>query len=588
MLVEANYTTCLVDTGAMVPTVSQSFYRTHLNHIIMEPLSSLVVFGPGDHELPYLGFVVVNISVKDLVNDIDVPLLVVKDTRYNTRVPLVVGNNVVECMLESSKSPGNLATRALRTEGHSHSIGVVQSTKVMDIPAGQTVVLNGLCRVMDPGSDHVMFESGDTRLPGSVLAMPEVLDLSGPGSIRRVKIHVQNFGSSVVHIPAKASLGRLYRVDEVHSMQNTVSQDEVMGNVHSSTVAQVTSNGIDRETFLRLFKFDEMNDLNQVQLHELQDLLVEFHDVFSLDDFDLGKTSLVKHQINLTDETPIKIRHRRVPPSMFDAVRQHLKDMLACGVIRPSKSPWSFPTVLVRKKDGSLRFCLDFRALNNKTIRDSYQLPRIDESMDALVGSKWFSTMDLKSGYWQVDMEESHKERTAFSVGSLGFWECNTMPFGLTNAPSTFQRVLEQCMGDLHLKKCLLYIDDIVVFSKTVSEHFSHIREVLSRLRLGGMKLKPSKCHLLKRSVKYLGHVISEEGVHTDPDKLEAVSKWKVPESVDDVRRFIGFTGFYRRYIENYAAIAQPLTNCLVGDEKSGKHKKPHRKKNNIVPKTFQ
>ena len=152
---------------------------------------------------------------------------------------------------------------------------------------------------------------------------------------------------------------------------------------------------------------------------------------------------------------------------MYEEVRQHIKDMLVCGAIRSSKSPWSFPTVLVRTRDNSLRFCLDFRELNRRTVRDSYQLPRIDESMDALSGSKWFSTMDMKSGYWQIEMEEAHKERTAFSVGSSGFWECNSMPYGLTNAPSTFQRVLEQCMGDLHLQKCLLFIDDIVLFSKT-------------------------------------------------------------------------------------------------------------------------
>ena len=147
------------------------------------------------------------------------------------------------------------------------------------------------------------------------------------------------------------------------------------------------------------------------------------------------------------------------------------------------------------------------------------------------------------------------------------------MPVVLTNAPSTFQRVLEQCMGDLHLKKCLLFIDDIVVFSKTPEEHFQHLREVLGRLRMGGMKLKPSKCHFLRHSVNYLGHVISEQGVQTDPEKVKDVLKWKIPESVEDVRRFLGFTGFYRRFVQNYSSIAHVLTNLLVGDEKSGRRK---------------
>ena len=314
----------------------------------------------------------------------------------------------------------------------------------------------------------------------------------------------------------------------------------------------------------KLFDLHEITDLTSVQLRQLEDLLYEFHDVFSKHDLDLGHTSLVKHQINLTDDTPIKLRHRRIPPSMYEKVRQHIKDMLACGAIRPSNSPWSFPTVLVRKRNNSFRFCLDFRKLNRRTVRHSYQLPRIDESMDVLSGSKWFSTMDMKSGYWHIKMEEAHKERTAFSVGSLGFWEC-----GLTNCPSTFQRVLEQCMGDLHLQKCLLFTDNIVVFSKTPEEHFQYLREVLGSLRAGGMKLKPSKC--LKHSVDYVGHVLFfGYGVQTNPGKIQDVN-WKTPVSVNEVRRFLGFTGYYRRFVQNYASVAQPLTN-IVGDT-PGRHK---------------
>ena len=198
--------------------------------------------------------------------------------------------------------------------------------------------------------------------------------------------------------------------------------------------------------------------------------------------------------------------------------------------------------------------------------------------MDALAGSVWFSTLDLKSGYWQVEVQEEHKERTAFTVGPLGFWECNSMPYGLTNAPATFQRLMEQCMGDLHLQKCLIYIDDIVVFSKTLDEHVKRLSEVFARLQSCGLKLKPSKCDFLKKSVRYLGHIISADGVQTDPDKIEAIQNWKVPQTTDDVRRFLGFVGFYRRFIKNYASIARPLTNLLVGDPKSGRRKNRKKK----------
>ena len=149
---------------------------------------------------------------------------------------------------------------------------------------------------------------------------------------------------------------------------------------------------------------------------------------------------------------------------MFEEVKQHLKEMLEADAIRPSESLFSSNVVLVRKKDGSLRFCIDFRKLNSRTIRDAYTLPRIDNTMDTLIGAKYFSKLDLRSGYWQVEMEEQDKHKTAFSIGSLGFFKCNRMAFGLTNAPATFQRLMERCMGELNLKECLIFLDDILIF----------------------------------------------------------------------------------------------------------------------------
>ena len=159
-----------------------------------------------------------------------------------------------------------------------------------------------------------------------------------------------------------------------------------------------------------------------------------------------------------------------------------------------SQSPFSSNIVLVRKKDNSLRFCIDYRKLNNRTISDAYSRPRIDESLDSLSGSKYFSKLDLRSGYWQVGVKETDKYKTAFSAGPLGFFECNRMAFGLTNAPATFQRLMERCMGELHLKECLIYLDDIIIFSKSFDEHIKRLENVFKQLELHGLKLKASKC----------------------------------------------------------------------------------------------
>ena len=184
---------------------------------------------------------------------------------------------------------------------------------------------------------------------------------------------------------------------------------------------------------------------------------------------------------------------------------------------------------MVRKKDGSLRFCTDFRKLNSRTIRDAYNLPRIQDTIDSLTGSKYFSKLDLRSGYWQVEIEEEDKHLTAFTVGNVSYFECSRMAFGLTNAPVTFQRLIERCMGELNLKECLIFLDDILFFSETFEEHLERLEAVFSRLRQTGLKLKPSKCEFFKTSVKYLGHVVSQDGVETDPNKIEALTTWPVP-----------------------------------------------------------
>ena len=253
--------------------------------------------------------------------------------------------------------------------------------------------------------------------------------------------------------------------------------------------------------------------LDQKQISEVKAVIQSYGDVFTQHDLDLGHVKDAVHRIRLTDDHPFKERPRRIPPQMIEEVRNHLQEMLDLGVIRRSHSSYSSNVVLVKKKNGSLRFCIDLRRLNTLTVRDAYALPRIDDTFDALSGAKYFSTLDLKSAYWQVELAEEDKEKTAFTVGQLGFFECNRMPFGLTNAPATFQRLLESCMGDLHLSTCLLYLDDIIIFSETYEQHLERLEAVFNRLREKGLKLSPSKCVLFQRSTKYLGHVISDEGV---------------------------------------------------------------------------
>lgn len=224
----------------------------------------------------------------------------------------------------------------------------------------------------------------------------------------------------------------------------------------------------------------------------------------------------------MKDETPFKQRSRPIHPDDYEAVKKHLQALLEAGIIRESESPFSSPIVVVRKKNGDVRLCIDYRKLNLQTIHDAYALPNLEESFSALAGSQWFSVMDLKSGYYQIEMCETDKPKTAF-VCPFGFYEFNRMPQGITNAPSTFQRLMEKCMKDINLKEVLVFLDDLIVFSSSLEDHETRLIHVLERLREYGLKLSPDKCRFFQSSVRYLGHIVSKDGVKTDPEKTEAL-----------------------------------------------------------------
>ena len=300
--------------------------------------------------------------------------------------------------------------------------------------------------------------------------------------------------------------------------------------------------------------------LDDDQVKRAMGLLQKNQSIFSTGKYDLGRTAVVQHTIPLVrDARPIKQRPYRHGPVQEAEIEKQVQELKEHGLVKEGHGAWSSPVVLVKKKDGSWRFCVDYRKLNELTTKDAYPLPRIDDSLDALGGSKWFSTLDLASGYWQVELESSAKEAAAFTTRS-GLWEWQVLPFGLTSAPSTFERLMETVLRGLHWRTLLIYLDDIIVFSADFDTHLERLEEVFHRLQAAGLKLKPSKCTLFGERVHYLGHVVSADGVETDATKIEAVSEWPLPKHKSDVRAFLGTCGYYRRFIANYAELSRPLS----------------------------
>ena len=330
---------------------------------------------------------------------------------------------------------------------------------------------------------------------------------------------LQEDGVPVEHKSAKVGL----EVDQQgsnHKQQPQGSEKEPKKNQAGVDRTPLSAEQI--ETLLTKIDFKEgTKDWSEDQREKARAVLTKYSCLFAMDTMDLGKTDLVKHHIELTNYTPIKDRYRRIPPQQYEEVRKHLKEMLDIGAIRRSNSPWASPVVLVRKKDGSLRFCIDLRKLNAWTVKDAYSIPRIGDALDSLNGACIFTSLDLKSGYWQVKLDDESIPLTAFTVGPLGFYECVRMPFGLTNAPATFQRLMESCLGDLHLSWCIIYLDDIIIFSKNPDDHITRLEGVFEKLAEAGLKLKPSKCESFKARLKYLGHVVSPQGIATDPTKID-------------------------------------------------------------------
>ena len=274
----------------------------------------------------------------------------------------------------------------------------------------------------------------------------------------------------------------------------------------------------------------------------------------------------ITHRITLPPTTaPVNVRPYRYPHYRKAEIEKQVSELLSAGLIRTSTSPYSSPVLLVKKKDGTWRLCVDYRALNSVTIRDRFPIPTIDELLDELGHATWFSKLDLRQGFHQIQMNEADIEKTAFRTHH-GHYEYLVMPFGLCNAPSTFQAAMNSLLGPFLRHFATVFFDDILVYSDSLASHITHLRTIFQALVQGQFYLKETKCLFAQRKLEYLGHVVSGKGVEPEPSKVQAITQWPPPSSPKDLRAFLGLTGFYRKFVRGYASIAAPLTTLLCKD----------------------
>ena len=301
--------------------------------------------------------------------------------------------------------------------------------------------------------------------------------------------------------------------------------------------------------------------------YSLLKLLNSHRQAISLPGDPLGLTNLLQHDIRIKDDSiPIHLKQYRIPHKHIDILNNAIQDMLDLNVIKPSTSPWNSPIILVKNKNGSFRVCVDFRRLNSITIPCRYPLPRLDEALQCLHGAQYFSTLDLKKAFYQVPLTDSAAEKTAFSTAK-GKFQFTRLPFGLVDSPAVFSALMAQVLQPILGIASLVYLDDIIVFSKSKDEHFTRLSQVLSLIQNAGLTISLDKCVFLKTSVPFLGHVITASGIQYDSSKATVIREFPACKSKDDIKRFLGFMSFYRTFIPGFADIAYPLTKLLQKKE---------------------
>ncbi|KAL1272216.1 hypothetical protein QQF64_028078 [Cirrhinus molitorella] len=575
----------LLDTGAQVSIVDRVWKEKYLPDIEVRPLQDLLgcgndleVYAVNGDPIPFDGWTVITVNLlgnEDPSLSINVPFLV---SKMPIERPLL-GFNVIEELIQGKPEqlmqtlttllagaidvPNEKAQtliEVIRTgeegEGGGRCLKVGQ--KGVIIPAGQVAWVQ--CRIPEKSKQLdsvVLFEPQEDNAQLRCLDIGEgLLEIPNKGD-SYISVPVGNYTGCDVALPQGVVLGTLQPIERI--------LDSGQSSGARQTVRVQTAGTQEMDISMGLWHPPvDLDHLSDRQREIAQKMLYEESSVFSKGDDDIGTIPSLQMSITLQDAIPVQRAYSAVPKPLFSEVKGYIQELLAKGWIVKSKSPYAAPVVCVRKKDGKLRLCVDYRLLNKKTIPDRHPLPRIQELIDTLGGYSWFSILDQGKAYHQGFIDEGSRHMTAF-ITPWGLYEWVRIPFGLSNAPAAFQRSMEEMLDTLRDECCIPYLDDVLCYAKSFEEHVESLRRVLRALHCHGVKLKPEKCEMFRREVRYVGRLVSAEGVRVDPRDLEAVRSLtrRTPQTVGDVRRLVGFLSYYRTFIQDFSRVARPLYELL-------------------------
>ena len=595
-----------MDSGSEITTITAELYYKHFNTKLEDTTYWLNIEAANYGEVSYLGYTEIDVEVdRQMINKAGV--LIVKDPTDPARlkekreVPMVLGCNILNRLDHQSLKP------ELRHLTSSHKVklnrikvthpstkkekqemtycfgrsGRKEGTK---IPAHTEMTISVNTIQTEEPFDAIV-EGHPVNLPQGIMIYPTYQ------TIQEGKMFVQigNVTSQDIYIPRGQKIAKATLAEEVvPDLDMTI--DPQTGrkyvNIHPTVLMreQHPSQTPPNDGPAPDIDLGDLSEFSSEQKERLLNIIKNHPSVFSKDGDDIGCTDVLEHHILTTDEVPIKQPDRRVLPQLQPAVRRHLQRWLNQGIIRESTSGYGQQLVIVMKKDGDIRLCVDFRALNEKTLKDAYPLPKVEEVLEALKGAQYYSSMDLTSGYLQLPLAEESRHKTAFrALGAL--YEFLRMPFGVCNGPATFSRLMSKCFGDLHLIWLIIFLDDLLIYSNTIDEMLDRLEIVFSRLQNFGLKLKPSKVKLFQREICHLGYKITKEGITTDPDKIATIRDWKTPTNDKDLHSFLGLAGYYRKFVKNFSKIAQPLYLILDTHRSKKRVKTTAQDKRNFTEK---
>ena len=575
----------LWDTGSMVSLLSKRWFSKQFpNHPILSLTDvmqspenkSIKLKAANNSDLTIEGVAMLDFKLPSVPDHVTVPFLITS----GELVEPIIGFNLIQHVVENWSLNADVLPLVLKASLPSiennvatvieliknktavnREFSVFPVTKNVQIPPNTIVSVK--CRVKD----------GNLKGPVMFTPSDEVVGIDIPPMVfegdDNLKVLVRNMGEDDLFLDSSDEIGSVCCVsvlppegmvcDRVDGVCGKV--DGICGKVES--VSSKVCEKVEDEVSEWLPPVD-LGHLSSEERESVEKVLIEFSDVFSKDSDDIGCIKNFQMDIKLTDDIPVHVPYRRIPKQLVSEVKDYVNKLLMNGWIQPSDSPYSSPMVCVRKKDGTMRLCIDYRALNQKTIPDRMPLPRIDDILENLGGMKYFSTLDLSKAYHQGFMEEKSRKYTAFST-PWSLYEWLRIPFGLTNAPPKFQRAITEVSEDERDKSGMPYLDDIISYGRTFADQLRHLVSLFKKFRKHGVKLNPQKCELFKTSVNYLGRIITSEGHQPDPMTTEAIDKlMKEPSTVGDLRKLLGFLGYYRNSIQDFSRQVKPLYDLLA------------------------